>query len=200
MVNSVKWRHFEFWVDWGCDSPSWVSLETPDCWLLSLSFSDDPFFSVKCRTFGDALPLLGDSDPSSLWTIIRKLLKRSASKQNAGWWPAYSLKVPAVLLLLLVLGFWGMVGRAARAGFAPCGTGGFGVPGLTGELEEDVALTRVAGSGFGSLRVEDLSGAAGLVLLLELLGDLLSVLENWGLTGGAKKKTIFHHIHIQVYD
>lgn len=87
------------------------------------------------------------------------------------------------LLLLVVLGFCGMVGRAARVGFAPCGTGGLGLPGPVGELEEDVFLRRVPCSVLVSPRTEDFSGGAESALLMELLGDLLSVAEEWGLAG-----------------
>lgn len=84
------------------------------------------------------------------------------------------LTVPVLLLLLVVLGFCGIVGRAARAGFAPCGTGGLGLTGPPGELEEDVALRRGTGSGLVSPRGEVFSGDAGSALLMEPLGDLLS--------------------------
>lgn len=57
-----------------------------------------------------------------------------------------------LLLRLVFLGFWGRVGRAAREGFAPCGTGGLGLTDPPGELEEDVALGRGAGSGLVSIR------------------------------------------------
>ncbi len=80
-----------------------------------------------------------------------------------------------LLLLLLVLGFCGMVGRAASAGFAPCGTGGFGLTGPPGGLEEEAALTRGAGSGLVSLlRGEVFSGEPGSGLFIEPVGDLLS--------------------------
>lgn len=73
-----------------------------------------------------------------------------------------------MLLLLVVLGFCGMLGRAAKAGFIPCGTGGFG-------LAEDVALRRGAGSGLGSLRGGVFSGEPGSNLMIEPAGDLFSV-------------------------
>lgn len=79
-----------------------------------------------------------------------------------------------LLLLFVVLGFCGIVGRAARAGFAPCGTGGLGLTGPPGELEEDVALRRGAGSGLVSPRGEVFSGEAGSGLQTEPPGDLLS--------------------------
>lgn len=63
-----------------------------------------------------------------------------------------------MLRLLGVLGFNGMVGRAASAGFVPWGTGGLGFMGPPGELHEDVALTRVAGSGCPSPRRWAFSG------------------------------------------
>lgn len=86
-----------------------------------------------------------------------------------------------LLLLLLVLGFCGMVGRAASAGFAPCGTGGLGLTGPPGELEEDVALRRGAGSGLVSPRGGVFSGEPGSDLITEPLGDLLSEMVGWGL-------------------
>lgn len=79
-----------------------------------------------------------------------------------------------LLLLLVVLGFCGMVGRAARAGLIPCGTGGFGLTGPPGELEEDAALRRVAGSGLVSPRGGVFSGEPGSDLMIELVGDLFS--------------------------
>ncbi len=87
------------------------------------------------------------------------------------------MTVPTPLLLLPVLGFCGMVGRAASAGFAPCGTGGFGLTGPPGELEEDVALRRGAGSGLVSPRGGVFSGEPGSDLLLfsEMLGWDLAV-------------------------
>lgn len=67
-----------------------------------------------------------------------------------------------MLLLLAVLGLTGMVGRAARAGFVPWGTGGLGFIGPPpGELHEDAALTRAAGSGFTSPRGWAFSGEPG---------------------------------------
>lgn len=69
--------------------------------------------------------------------------------------------VPMLLLLLVVLGFCGMVGRAARAGFAACGTGGFGVAAPPGELEEDATRRRVATSGLVSARGGVFSGEPG---------------------------------------
>lgn len=66
-----------------------------------------------------------------------------------------------LLLLLVVLGFCGMVGRAARVGFAACGTGGFGVAAPPGELEEDVTRRRVATSGLVSPRGGVFSGEPG---------------------------------------
>lgn len=78
-----------------------------------------------------------------------------------------------LLLLLVVLGFCGMVGRAARAGFAPCGTGGLGPNVPPGELEEDVPLRRETGSGLVSTRGRVFSGEPGSGLM-ELLGDRLS--------------------------
>lgn len=79
-----------------------------------------------------------------------------------------------LLLLVTVLGFCGMVGRAARAGFAPCGTGGLGLTGPPGELEEGVALRRETGSGLVSPRGSVFSGEPGSGLLIEPLGDRLS--------------------------
>lgn len=88
-----------------------------------------------------------------------------------------------LLLVLLVLGFCAMEGRAARAGFAPCGTGGLGLNGPPGELEEDVALRRGTGSGLVSPRGGLFSGepVGGSDLLIEPLGDLLSEVAGWGL-------------------
>lgn len=94
---------------------------------------------------------------------------------------------PVLLLLLLVLGFCGMVGRAARAGFVPWGTGGFGLTGPPGELEEDVALRRVAGSGFASPRGGVFSGEPGSDLTIEPVGDLFS--EVVGLAAEINEKT-----------
>ena len=82
-----------------------------------------------------------------------------------------------------------MVGRAASAGFAPCGTGGLGLTGPEGELEEDAALRRVASSGLVSPRVEVFSGAAESALIMEPLGDLLSVVVEWGLADDTCKHT-----------
>lgn len=79
-----------------------------------------------------------------------------------------------MLLLLAVLGFSGMVGRAARAGFVPWGTGGLGFNGPPGELHEDAALTRVAGSGFTSPRGWAFSGEPGSDLETEPVEDLFS--------------------------
>lgn len=94
-----------------------------------------------------------------------------------------------MLLPLLVLGFCGMVGRAARAGFAPCGTGGLGFTGPAGEVEEDVALRRAAGSSLVSLRAEVFSEAKALALLVEQLEVLVSVVEDWGLAANTYKMT-----------
>lgn len=88
-----------------------------------------------------------------------------------------ALRVPILLLLLGVLGFCGRVGLAARAGFAPCGNGGFGLTGPPGELEEEVALIRGTGSGLISPRGVVLSGepVGRSDLLMEPLGKIL-----WG--------------------
>lgn len=80
-----------------------------------------------------------------------------------------------------------MVGRAARAGFVPWGTGGFGLTGPPGELEEDVALRRVAGSGLASPRGGVFSGEPGSDLTIEPVGDLFS--EVVGLAAEINKKT-----------
>lgn len=95
-----------------------------------------------------------------------------------------------LLLVLVVLGFCGMLGRAANAGFAPCGTGGLGLSGPPGELDEDVALTRGAGSGLASPRGGVFSGepVGGSDLLIEPLGDLLSETAGWGLAACKKMK------------
>lgn len=85
-----------------------------------------------------------------------------------------TLSVPVLLLLPVVFGFWAMLGRAARAGFAPCGNGGLGLTGPPGELEEDVALRRGPGSGLVSTRGKVFSGEPGSGLLMEPLGDRLS--------------------------
>lgn len=103
------------------------------------------------------------------------------------------LTVPMLLLLLLVRGFCGMVGRAASAGFAPCGTGGFGLTGPPGELEEDVALTRGAGSGLVSPRGGDFSGEPGSDLLIEPLEGLFSETGAWGLAADTCRKEKFMH-------
>lgn len=93
-----------------------------------------------------------------------------------------------LLLLLGVLGFCGRVGLEARAGFAPCGTGGLGLTGPPGELEEDVALRRGAGSGLVSPRGGVFSGepVGGSGLLTGPLGDLLSGVVGWGLPATPK--------------
>lgn len=79
-----------------------------------------------------------------------------------------------MLLVLAVRGFSGMLGRAARAGFVPWGTGGLGFIGPPGELHEDAALTRVAGSGFMSARGLAFSGEPGSDLEIEPVEDLFS--------------------------
>lgn len=105
-------------------------------------------------TLGDTLPLLGESELSSM-----------------------------LLLLLGFLGFCGRVGLAARAGFAPCGTGGLGLTGPPGEFEEDVALRRGAGSGLVSPRGGVFSGEP-----VALLSGL-SGLEDWK----RHKDKMLHH-------
>lgn len=79
-----------------------------------------------------------------------------------------------------------MVGRAARAGFVPCGTGGLGLTGPPEELEEEVALRRGARSGFVSPRGGLFSGepVGGSDLLIEPLGDRPSKMMGWGLAAG----------------
>lgn len=79
-----------------------------------------------------------------------------------------------MLLLLAVLGLTGMVGRAARAGFVPWGTGGLGFIAPPGELHEDAALTRAAGSGFMSPRGWAFSGEPGSDLESDPVEDLFS--------------------------
>lgn len=79
-----------------------------------------------------------------------------------------------MLLLLAVLGFTGMVGRAARAGFVPWGTGGLGFIDPPGEEHEDAALTREAGSGLMSPRGWAFSGEPGSDLETEPVEDLFS--------------------------
>lgn len=79
-----------------------------------------------------------------------------------------------MLLLLAVLGFTGMEGRAARAGFIPWGTGGLGFTGPPGELHEDAALRRVAGSCFTSPRGWVFSGEPGSDFKTEPVDDLFS--------------------------
>lgn len=101
------------------------------------------------------------------------------------------MAAPVLLLLLVVLGFCGMVGRAARVGFVPWGTGGFGLTGPPGELEGDVALRRVAGSGLASPRGGVFSREPGSDLTIEPVGDLFS--EVVGLAAEINKKTIFLH-------
>lgn len=76
--------------------------------------------------------------------------------------------------MLLVLGFCGMVGRAAREGFVPWGTGGFGLSGPPGEVAADVALRRGTGSGLVSPRGGFLSGEPGSDLTAEPVRDLFS--------------------------
>lgn len=61
-------------------------------------------------------------------------------------------------LLLGVFGFWGRLGRAARESFTPWGIGGLGLMGPPGELEEEAALGRGAGSGLVSTRGGVFSG------------------------------------------
>ena len=100
--------------------------------------------------------------------------------------------VPMLLLLLVVRGFWGMVGRAASAGFAPSGTGGFGLTGPPGELDDDVDLRRRAGSGLASPRGGVFSGEPGSDLLTELVGDLLSEMVGWDLPAEIFKKSRLH--------
>lgn len=79
-----------------------------------------------------------------------------------------------MLLLLAVLGFRAMEGRAARAGFVPWGTSGLGFIGPPGELHEDAALARVASSGFVSPRAWVFSGEPGSDLETEPVEDLFS--------------------------
>lgn len=145
------------WTESDTD-PALTSCEVLLAVCPSLSFSNCILFSVggRVETFGDTLPLLGESGASS------KLL---------------------VLLLLVLLGFWGIVGLAARAGFAPCGIGGFGLTGPPGELEEDVALRRGAGSGLVSIRGGVFSGEPirGSGLLPDPHGGLLSKTVVWDL-------------------
>lgn len=83
------------------------------------------------------------------------------------------------------------MGRAARAGFAPCGIGGLGLTCPPGELEEEVALRRRAGSGFASARGGGFSAGpvAASDWLIEPLGDRLSEMTGGGLAAGARKKT-----------
>lgn len=88
------------------------------------------------------------------------------------WWEN-KLNVP-LLLLLAVLGFSGMVGRAARAGFVPWDTGALGFTAPPGELPEDAALRRVAGSGFMSPRGWVFSGEPGSDFKTEPVEDLFS--------------------------
>lgn len=110
--------------------------------------------------------------------------RHSGTKVHSSCQPVRTFTVPMLLLVLVVLGFCGMVGRAARAGFAPCGTGGLGLTGPPEELEEDVALRRGTGSGLVSPRGEVFSGEAGSGLLMEQLGDLFSGVVGWGLAAG----------------
>lgn len=79
-----------------------------------------------------------------------------------------------MLLLLAVLGFCGMEGRAARAGFVPWGTGGLGFTGPPGELHDDEALSRADGSGFMSPRGWVLSGDSGSDFKTKPVEDLFS--------------------------
>lgn len=97
---------------------------------------------------------------------------------SKSWSPSTVGTVP--VLLLLLFGFVGMVGRAARVGFAPCGTGGFGLTGPPEGLEEDAALDRGAGSGLVSPRRPVFSGELGSDLLTTPGGGLLSERAVWG--------------------
>lgn len=197
--SSKKWKD-QFW---GVPSWVVLFAEHPDCRLgwPSFSFSDSVFFSVGGRpvTLGDTLPLLGDSGLSSEQKkkITRKKNQRfywhtenaaflinffyityddkmTISRAEYQHLVTRTLSVPVLLLLPVVFGFWAMLGRAARAGFAPCGNGGLGLTGPPGELEEDVALRRGPGSGLVSTRGKVFSGEPGSGLLMEPLGDRLS--------------------------
>lgn len=100
-----------------------------------------------------------------------------------------------LLLLLLVLGFCGMLGRAARVGFAPGGISGLGLIGPPGEVEEDVALTRGAGSGLASPRAGIFSGEPVSGLLMEPLGALLlSGVEGWDLAAETQKESYLYYV------
>lgn len=168
------------------DSPSWLVLlgEPADCRPLW------PSDSIRFAVGGGAVTLedtlLGESVLSSVRMVGRKQnykLKAyhhiqkhiySQSKYNK----FLTLKTESagvqnlpMLLLLLVLGFCGMVGRAARVGFGPWGT----------------ALRRVAGSGLVSPREWVFSGEPGSDLRTEAVEDRFS--EAAGLATDREKET-----------
>lgn len=172
-----------------CESTVWLTILTSCCLQAPLAFWQHPLHGGRksCdsgrHAVGGVCALICQEGQRKTkiinWRHI--IIQRNISIHKANTTMSLTLKTESsgvhnkpMLLLLLVFGFCGMVGRAARAGFVPCGT----------------ALRRVAASGLVSPRGWVFSGEPGSNLKTEAVEDRFS--EAAGLaTDRGKKNRLF---------